>query len=89
MTIDICLIVLGLIVLAFFSGLKLAERYYRMILAEEQYVNRVLYMSNGLGYVARHESSMPIGHDFMEQLSKTGKATQFLKRSGKVPLKGF
>ena len=80
MQIDVFLFILGLIVLAFFSGLKLAEHYYKMILAQEQYVNKVLSLNQGLGYVARHQSSMPIGTEFMKNLQQNGRAIQRLRK---------
>lgn len=76
-------IILLLILGAFLGGLKLAGKYYKKLLAELQWLLKVMIAENGLGYIAppQEEPSQPISQMFMDHLKKHGKATQAIRTS--------
>lgn len=75
-------IIIGLIVLAFIAGLKLAGHYYERLMEEERYANKILAVKGGYGYIAPPEKRhVPIGQPFMDKLKENGRATQALRSS--------
>lgn len=74
------LIILLLVVLAFVAGLLVAGNYYRQMLAQHQYTEKILAADKGLGYLAPPQKKLvPIGQQFMDKLKETGRATQQLR----------
>jgi hypothetical protein len=74
------LLIVGLIIAAFFSGLKVAGHYYNKLIAHHEYTERLMAAQNGVGYVAlpQEKKHVPIGQPFMDALQKNGRATQKL-----------
>ena len=75
-------IILLLVVLAFVAGLLVAGNYYRRLIAQHQYTEKILAADKGLGYIAPPEiqKTTPIGQDFMDKLKVNKRATQMLKQ---------
>jgi hypothetical protein len=77
------LLIVMLIAGAFVSGLYLAGRYYKKLLAELQWLLKVLVADRGLGYIAppKDEPDSPISQEFYEHMRKNGHATTALRTS--------
>lgn len=75
------IIILLLILGAFLGGLYLAGKYYRRLLAEVEWLMKVVIADKGLGYIAppQEDTSFPISQSFMEHLKQYGRATQAIR----------
>lgn len=75
-------IILFLIVMAFYAGKRISDNYHRMIIDELQYQIRIRAAERGIGYVAPPVRKYhPIGQDFMDKLKENGRATTSLRTS--------
>ena len=75
------LIILVLIVVAFFAGKKISDSYHTSTIQELQYQLRLNAARDGVGYVAPpvKKKLVPIGQPFMDKLKENGHATQSLR----------
>ena len=75
------LVILTLIVGAFMAGLYLAGKYYKKLLAEIEWLLKVVIADKGLGYIAppQEEPALPITQAFMDHMKEHGRATQAIR----------
>ena len=72
------LIIIILLMLAFYAGKKTSDNYNTSIIEELRYVIRMNAAERGVGYVAppvRRRRNV-LGQEFMDKLRQNGKATQ-------------
>ena len=76
-------VILLLIVAAFFAGKKMSDNYNETTIQELIYQIRLYAAEKGVGYVAHPikmpKKTVPIGQDFMDKLKQTGRATQAIR----------
>lgn len=75
------IVILLLIVAAFFAGKRISDSYHAEQIAELEFQLRLEAAQKGVGYVAppQKKKYVPIGQDFMDKLKSTGHATQTLR----------
>lgn len=77
------IIILGLIIGAFFMGKHISDAYNYERIKELEYQLRLMAAEKGVGFVAPPQKlrRAPIGQPFMDRLKETGKAIQQLDKS--------
>lgn len=75
-------IILSLIVVSFFVGKHISDRYHSRQIDELEYQLRLAAAEKGVAYVAPPvRKRVPIGQPFMDRLKENGRATQRISRS--------
>lgn len=74
-------IILLLIVSAFFAGKRIADNYSRERISELEFQLRLNAAEKGVGYVAPPGKRVPIGQPFMDRLKENGRAVQQISSS--------
>ena len=73
-------IILLLLVLAFFAGKRISDSYHQRMIDELQFELRLRAAEKGVGYVAPPSRKyVPIGQQFMDRLKENGRATQAIR----------
>ena len=75
------IIILLLLVIAFYVGKKTADTYSRERIADLEYRLQLNAVEKGIGYVPQSVRRAPIGQPFMDRLKANGRATQRLDNS--------
>lgn len=76
-------IILALIVSAFFTGKHISDRYNETLVQRLEYYIRLMSAEKGVGYVAPpvKRRYMPLGQDFIDRVKENGRAIQKFKSS--------
>ena len=73
-------IILTLIVIAFFVGKIISDKYHAAQIEQLEYQLRLWMAERGVGYIAPQTKKVQIGQPFMDRLKENGRAIQQLKK---------